>query len=165
MTWVSSTRTRMGSSPFSGSSCPTYNKTTAQLQSAGYIDGTGNLVAKYDAATAHLGAPWRMPTADEFDALVSNCTTAWTTHNGVYGRLVTGKGAFSTKSIFLPAAGLGYDSDLNNPGSDGYYWSSTPSSDDSNDAWYLGFGSDDFDRSIFSRYGGFPVCPLRGFAK
>lgn len=92
VTWVSSTGARMGSSPFSGSSCPTYNKTTAQLQSAGYIDATGNLVAKYDAATAHLGAPWRMPTDAEFAALINNCTTTWTMRNGVYGRLVTGKG-------------------------------------------------------------------------
>lgn len=163
VTWVSSTGARMGSSPFSGSSCPTYNKTTAQLQSAGYIDVTGNLVAKYDAATAHLGAPWRMPTADEFDALVSNCTTAWTTRNGVYGRLVTGKGAFSTKSTFLPAAGYGSDSDLNDPGSYGDYWSSTPYSDNSYYAWY--FNSDYFDRNDYYRSRGFPVRPLRGFAK
>lgn len=158
--WVSS---RTGAS-FSFWNCPTYDKTTAQLQSAGYIDGTGNLVAKYDAATAHLGAPWRMPTADEFDALVSNCTTAWTTRNGVYGRLVTGKGAFSTKSIFLPAAGYGY-SDLNSPGSSGLYWSSTPNSGYSGSAWYLFFGSGDFDRYDLNRSLGFPVRPLRGFAK
>lgn len=166
VTWVSSTGARMGSSPFSGSSCPTYNKTTAQLQSAGYIDGTGNLVAKYDAATAHLGAPWRMPTADEFDALVSNCTTAWTTRNGVYGRLVRGKGAFSTKSIFLPAAGAGYNSDLYNPGSGGCYWSSTPDSGDSDFAAGLSFSSDDFYWCYIAyRYNGSPVRPLRGFAK
>ena len=30
----------------------------------------------------------------EFAALIDNCTTTWTTRNGVYGRLVTGKGAF-----------------------------------------------------------------------
>lgn len=30
----------------------------------------------------------------EFVALIDNCTTTWTTRNGVYGRLVTGKGAF-----------------------------------------------------------------------
>ena len=163
--WVSS---RTGASfSFSSGNCPTYRKTTSQLQSAGYIDVTGNLVAKYDAATVHLGAPWRMPTADEIDALVSNCTTAWTTRNGVYGRLVTGRGAFSTKSIFLPAAGFGSDSGLDDPGSCGYYWSSTPSSDDSGGAWYLYFVSDYFYRytSYCYVYGGFPVRPLRGFAK
>ena len=165
VTWVSSTGARMGSSPFSGSSCPTYNKTTAQLQSAGYIDATGNLVAKYDAATAHLGTPWRMPTDAEFAALIDNCTTTWTMRNGVYGRLVTGKGAFSTKSIFLPAAGYGGGSYLSYPGSLGSYWSSTPRSGSSYYAWYLNFNSDDFYRNDYYRHYGFPVRPLRGFAK
>ncbi len=165
VTWVSSTGARMGSSPFSGSSCPTYNKTTAQLQSAGYIDATGNLVAKYDAATAHLGTPWRMPTDAEFAALINNCTTTWTMRNGVYGRLVTGKGAFSTKSIFLPAAGYGGGSYLSYPGSLGSYWSSTPRSGSSYYAWYLNFNSDDFYRNDYYRHYGFPVRPLRGFAK
>ena len=161
--WVSS---RTGASfSFESGNCPTYNKTTAQLESAGYIDATGNLVAKYDAATAHLGAPWRMPTDAEFAALIDNCTTTWTTRNGVYGRLVTGKGAFSTKSIFLPAAGYGNASTLYSSGSSGLYWSSTPRSENSVYAWYLFFGSDYFSRFHYYRYWGLPVRPLRGFAK
>ena len=165
VTWVSSTGTRMGSSPFNYSTCPTYNKSNSTLQSQGYIDSTGNLVAKYDAATAHLGAPWRMPTSAEINALINNCTTTWTTRNGVYGRLVTGKGAYASKSIFLPAAGYGDDSYLNDPGSLGYYWSSTPYSGDSYRAWYLFFSSGDFYRYYGNRSYVFPVRPLRGFAK
>lgn len=161
--WVSS---RTGASfSFSSGNCPTYGKTTAQLQSAGYIDATGNLVAKYDAATAHLGAPWRMPTDAEFAALINNCTTTWTTRNGVYGRLVTGKGAFSTKSIFLPAAGNGRDSYLHSLGLYGDYWSSTPGSG-SYYAWVLYFDSKNFYRDDYGyRHYGVPVRPLRGFAK
>ena len=165
VTWVSSTGTRMSSSPFSSSTCPTYNKSTSTLQSQGYIDSTGNLVAKYDAATAHLGAPWRMPTDAELSALISNCTTTWTTRNGVYGRLVTGKGAYASKSIFLPAAGRGLDSRLNFPGSYGNFWSSTPDSDYSDSAWRLRFDSGDFYRSNYDRDYGLSVRPLRGFAK
>ena len=166
VTWVSSADTSMGNSPFSSSSCPTYKKSASQLRSAGYIDGMGNLVAKYDAATAHLGAPWRMPTSAEIDALISNCTTTWTTRNGVYGQLVTGKGAFSTKSIFLPAAGRGYDSNLTNLGSYGGYWSSAPHPDYSYRAWQLRFYSDSFDRANFAdRDTGQSVRPLRGFVK
>ena len=101
----------------------------------------------------------------EFAALIDNCTTTWTTRNGVYGRLVTGKGAFSTKSIFLPAAGYGNDSALYSPGSGGLYWSSTPRSENSVYAWYLFFGSDYFSRYYYDRYRGSPVRPLRGFAK
>ena len=165
VTWVSSTGTRMGSSPFDYSTCPTYNKSNSTLQSQGYIDSTGNLVAKYDAATAHLGAPWRMPTSAEINALINNCTTTWTTRNGVYGRLVTGKGAYASKSIFLPAAGGGLDSSLFYPGSYGYYWSSTPYSGGSDYAWRLAFNSGDFYRDDLSRDLGQSVRPLRGFAK
>ncbi len=144
---------------------PTYNKDNAALQSAGYIDSTGNLVAAHDAATAHLGAPWRMPTDAEFSALLDNCTTEWTTRNGVYGRLVTGKGAYADKSIFLPAAGYGNDSDLFYLGSFGYFWSSTPISNRSNYAWRLYINSGDVDRGSGIRYYGQSVRPVRGFAQ
>lgn len=157
---------RDGSSfTFSPVNCPTYGKDNSQLQSAGYIDATGNLVAAYDAATAHLGAPWRMPTNDEFAALISNCTTTWTMRNGVYGRLVTGKGVYASKSVFLPAAGLGYVSSLYDTGSSGYHWSSSPISDGSYDAWYLGFYSGNFGRKYYYRYSGRSVRPVRGFAQ
>ncbi|MBQ5531293.1 MAG: DUF1566 domain-containing protein, partial [Kiritimatiellae bacterium] len=165
VTWVSSKGQQMTSSPFSLSSCPTYGKSNPELQSAGYIDSTGNLVAAHDAATAHLGAPWRMPTDAELKALFANCTTTWTTRNGVSGCLFTGKGDYSGKSIFLPAAGHGYDSGLYVPGSFGLYWSSTPISDDSNDAWGYNFDSGGFSPSYCSRLYGQSVRPVRGFAE
>ena len=149
---------------FLGGNCPTYGKSNSALQSAGYIDSTGNLVAAHDAATAHLGAPWRMPTDAEFQALIDKCTTTWTTRNGVSGRLVTGKGAYASKSIFLPVAGFGDGSSLYDLGSYGYYWSSTPTSVSSLDAWILYFRSGDFGRSDRGRFIGRSVRPLRGFA-
>ena len=165
VTWVSSKGERMANSPFSSSACPTYGKSNSALLSAGYIDSAGNLVPAHDAATAHLGSPWRIPTRDEIDALVSNCTTTWTTRNGVYGCLVTGKGAYANKNIFLPAAGNGDYSDLCGPGLDGYYWSSAPNSGNSNHAWNLDFTSDDFGQRSNERFGGQSVRPIREFAK
>ena len=151
---------------FNYENTPTYGKDNATLQSEGYIDSTGgNLVAAHDAATAYLGAPWRMPTDAEFAALVSNCTTTWTTRNGVYGRLVTGKGAYADRSIFLPAAGYGVDSLLYSPGYGGDYWSSTRYSD-SVDAWNLCFSSSTFDRYYQDDcYYGMSVRPVRGSAE
>lgn len=144
----------MNSNPFWD--CPTICKDNSALLSAGYIDSTGNLVAAHDAAMVHLGSPWRMPTDAEFSALISNCTTTWTSTNGVRGELVTGKGDYADRSIFLPAAGYGdCFSELCYPGSYGFYWSSTPyvGSDDLSRAcglsfWRSGFYRyDNFDRS------------------
>ena len=149
----------------SGTAASTYGKDNAALLAEGWIDSTGNLVAAHDAATAHLGAPWRMPTDAEFSALINNCTTTWITTNGVSGRLVTGKGAYANRSIFLPAAGYGRDSGLYSPGSLGFYWSSTPSSGYSYYAWYLSFNSGYFDHGTGSRYYGRSVRPVRGFAE
>ena len=152
-------------SSFQFSKCPAYGMNNSSLQSAGYIDETGNLTAAHDAATAHLGGSWRMPTDAEYSALINNCTTTWTTRNGVSGRLITGKGAYASKSIFLPAAGLGSGSYLYSTGSDGLCWSSTPSSDSSFCAWFLSFLSGNFSRDLRSRFGGQSVRPVRGFAK
>ena len=161
--WVS-VKDETGFSFYRGN-CPTYNNNNYQLQLDGYIDSTGNLVAAHDAATVHLGAPWRMPTDAEFSALISNCDTEWTSRNGVSGRLVKGRGAYASKSIFLPAAGYGYDSGLLNFGSTGCYWSSTSGSDYSDGGRVLDFGSNFFERSSDQCYFGNSVRPVRGFAK
>ena len=162
VTWVSSTGEQMSSSPFSPSSCPTYGKDDSELLSVGYVDSTGNLAPEYDAATAHLGAPWRMPTDAEFAALTNNCIATWITTNGVSGRLVTGTGAYADRSIFLPAPGYGSGSNFGNPNSHGYYWSSTPDSGDSHYAWYLDFNSSLFQRYIYyGRQYGLSVRPVR----
>ena len=166
VTWVSSTGEQMSRSPFSSSSRSTYGKDDSALLSAGYIDATGNLAPEHDAAHVHWGGRWRMPTDAEFSALIFNCTTTWITTNGVYGRLVTGKGAYANRSIFLPAAGDGDASYLSNPGSYGSYWSSTPRSGLSDYAWRLYFDSSNFGRSYYYyRYYGRSVRPVRGFAE
>ncbi|MBO5720165.1 MAG: hypothetical protein J6R61_01350 [Bacteroidales bacterium] len=78
-----------------------------------------------DAARVNWGGDWRMPTGDEMEELMdtNNCTWEWTTQNGVNGYKVTSNK--NGNSIFLPAAGERYNYDLNNAGSNGYYWSSS----------------------------------------
>lgn len=139
--------------------------TDYQLERRGYIDATGNLVAAHDAATAHLGAPWRMPTNAEFSALKNNCDTEWTSRNGVLGRLVKGRGAYASKSIFLPAAGIGDGSSLRSSGSYGHYWSSSPLSN-SDYALGLYFHSGNFGvYGYYDRGLGQSVRAVRVFAK
>ena len=165
VTWVSSTGEQMSSSPFEYASSPTYGKDASELLTAGYIDSTGNLAPEYDAAHVHWGGEWRMPTNAEFVELNKNCTTTWATTNGVYGRLVTGKGDYANRSIFLPAAGYGWNSRFDSPGSVGRYSSSTPYPDSSDCAWHLYFDSSDRYRSNSLRYSGQSVRPVRGSAQ
>ena len=167
--WVASDGS---SSDFTFNNCDNENPTiatmwkdNAALKSEGWIDEDGSLTAAHDAATAHLGAPWRIPPDADFLDLINKCDWSWETCNGVRGWRVTGKGAYSSKSIFLPAAGYGYDSSLYDLGSGGYYWSSTPNSDFSDDAWYLYFFSSNFLRYGNYRCDGQSVRPLRGFAQ
>lgn len=134
---------------FSESNVPTYGKDNAVLLAAGWIDSSGNLAVAHDAATAHFGAPWRMPTSAEIAALVNNCRTAWITTNGVSGRLVTGRGAYAGRSIFLPERN--------------YYWSSTPVSND--EAYYLWIHPDYFMLLSHLRTLSMSVRPVREFAE
>ena len=151
----------------SGTAASTYLKDEAALRSEGYIDSTGTLVAAHDAATAHLGPSWRLPTEAEFIALKNNCDATWTTVNGVSGRLITGRGEYAHRSIFLPAAGVGQGANHSYSGDCGYYMSSTPLLDYSRYSWALYFwGSSDFDMSYDgSRYGGRTVRPVRASAQ
>ncbi|MBO7134868.1 MAG: hypothetical protein J6W06_12025 [Bacteroidales bacterium] len=129
----------------------------AESGNNGFTDNLTTLEASDDAATANWGAGWRMPTYDEMVELKDNCTVTWTTQNGVNGRLFTGPNG---NSIFLPAAGIRYGSDLGNAGSFGRYWSSSLYTGYPDNARYLYFYSDNYNVSDFVRGSGFSVRPV-----
>ena len=144
---------------YDASNCPTYGLSISELQSQGYIDSEGNLTAQYDAATANWGENWRMPTYEELNELIDNCTWTWTTQNGVNGYKVEGPNG---SSIFLPAAGYRYGSSLDFAGSTGHYWSSTPDEDD-NRAFSLSlYSSGSHYTGYSSRVSGLSVRPVFG---
>lgn len=97
--------------------------------SGNYLDGKGTSYdigkditgTQYDAATANWGSPWVMPSKEQTDELRINCTSEWTTVNGVNGRRFIGPNG---ASIFLPAAGLRRGDSLDSA-SEGHYWSSS----------------------------------------
>lgn len=116
---------------------------------------TGNIPVgvDYDAARANLGAPWRMPTADDFTELFENCiyidangAEIETSRvdkrieiNGIVGIRLRSK--FNGNVIFFPASGGGYGTSWYDRGSYGYYWSSS---------WI----SDRYARCLLFRYSG-----------
>ena len=104
-----------------------------------------------------------MPTYDELNELITNCTWEWTTQNGVNGYNVTSnKDGYNDKSIFLPAAGYHDESALQNAGSVGNYWSSTPygGDDQHKRANFLNFGRFESEMFFNSRYYGQSVRPV-----
>ena len=78
---------------------------------------------EYDVARSKWGGSWRMPTWEEFEELIDNCTWEWTSKGGHKGYKVTGPNG---NSIFLPAAGFRYGANTYAAESDGNYWSATP---------------------------------------
>ena len=96
---------------------------------------------QYDVARVKWGGSWRMPTLDEIRELVENCSWKWTTYNGVKGRLVTGPNG---NSIFLPAAGGRFVTNVGGVGDCGDYWSATQYESDSQRAFLLNFHSDGY---------------------
>ncbi len=131
----------------------------SQLQSQGYIDGECNLTPQYDAATANWGGNWRMPTKAEQEELLNNCIWTWTTQNGVKGHKITGPNG---NSIFLPVNVVIIGSTLNDPESDGIYWSSTAPGITNLTSYYFGFYSEDTGAGKVSRYAGLSVRPVSG---
>ena len=87
----------------------------------GFVDNKTELDPEDDAAYVNWGSSWRMPTLEQFEELYDNCTSEWTTRNGVKGCLVTGPNG---NTMFLPAAGSRWYDSLDD-GSNGTYWSRT----------------------------------------
>lgn len=137
-----------------------YNLDTYQYyQNENYVNiGSDIAGTQYDAATANWGAPWRMPSLTQINELLNNCTSTWTTQNGVNGRKFTGPNG---GAIFLPAAGDRWDSDLDSAGSYGFYWSSALYEGYPYYAYRLRFGSGDAGWSYGSRDYGRSVRPVR----
>ena len=142
-----------------------YNKLTkyCSANETDYWDGEGEpddktvLDLEDDVASVKLSDNWRMPTDAEWTELIENCTWTWTNQNGVKGSKVTGP---NDNSIFLPAAGYRYDTNLSNVRSLGLYWSSSLDTSSPDDAYYVYFNSDNVYKRSYGRYYGLPIRPV-----
>ena len=156
--------------PKSDYSWSTYKFTTDGGSTFTKYTGSDKTVldAADDAATANWGDAWRMPTLEEMQDLLDNCTWEWqaagnTEFGGVAGMKVTSKkDGYTDKYIFLPAAGCRDGSSLYDAGSDGYYWSASLNAGKAWSAYSRSFNSLRLELSNFQRYLGLavrPVCP------
>ena len=123
----------------------------------GTVDNKTVLDPEDDVAHVKWGGDWRMPTKAEQDELRNNCTWAWATQNGVNGYKVTGPNG---NSIFLPAAGYRYGTDVYDGGDYGRYWSGSLNSYYSFDAFNLYFYDYNFDWNLYNRSFGRSVRPV-----
>ncbi|MCD8285319.1 MAG: hypothetical protein LUB62_03740, partial [Prevotellaceae bacterium] len=114
-------------------------------------------VSRYDVARAKWGGSWRIPTGDEIDELIDNCTWELTTLDEVNGYKITGTNG---NSIFLPAAGWHLESSLLYAGQFGNYWCATPYESDTEYAYSLYFDSSFIYRGWNRRYFGRSVRPV-----
>ncbi|MBQ8959170.1 MAG: hypothetical protein IJ057_11845 [Bacteroidales bacterium] len=104
----------------------------------GFTDTLTILQPDDDAATVSLGVDARTPTIEEWQELNSQCTSEWTTQNGVKGRVFTGPNG---NSLFLPATGFRDGNGLVFVGDEGDYWSSSLDTFNLSFSWYFQFNS------------------------
>ena len=143
--WANYAFTADGGSTFT-KYCPTYK--TDYWGASGSPDNKLVLESADDAATKKLGTTWRMPTIEEWEALLetSDFTWAWVEDfngSGKNGHLVISRiSGVEGNCIFLPAAGYRDDASLDYTGSLGAYWSSSLDTGDPNCAYLLYFYPD-----------------------
>ncbi|MBR5030332.1 MAG: hypothetical protein IKX63_04420 [Muribaculaceae bacterium] len=123
----------------------------------GFVDNKTELEPEDDAATANWGSEWRMPSLEQIQELLNNCTTQWTAINGVNGRLLTS--TINGETLFIPANGYLDGSTFN--GGWGNYWSRTLDTSFSPQAYYLNFGSGLVRTYSLGRHQGFSVRAVR----
>lgn len=123
----------------------------------GFTDDKTTLDTEDDAATVNWQGHWRMPTLDEVEELINNCSWGWTNQNGVNGYVVIGK---TGNSIFLPASGRKMDGLDSREGITGYLWTSNLNTNRPYAARYIIYGSTYHNTdsgSWYDRINGMPV--------
>lgn len=160
-------------SSFGDYSFGTENDTEPYVSSPGAaIEYPASAGLAYDAARVNCGAPWRLPTTEEFaelfanidyidangDVISSETADKRVTVNGVLGLYCRSKN--NGEVIFFPCSGLGNGTSWNFRGSYGYYWSSSLYSQTYGRLLYFdsgGVGPQDYSR----RFSGFAVRPVQ----
>ena len=144
----------------------TEEKSTYDWSTYAHCDGSSSTCHKlgsdiagtnYDVAHEKWGGKWRMPNYDQQMLLNDNCSSEWTSLNGINGRKFT---APNGGTVFLPAAGYCNNDRKSYAGRAGYYWSSTQHTYYSYNAFYLNFDSTHTIWNQYNRCNGQSVRPI-----
>ena len=126
----------------------------------GYNDYTDNLTileSNDDAASFHWGGDWHIPNRAQWQELFENTNSVFTNQNGVDGLLFT---ASNNCYLFLPAAGVRYESELSNHNKYGHYWSNSIDTSSPDNACYFFFSSNYSSMNVGLRDFGFSIRPV-----
>lgn len=124
----------------------------------GEVDNLKELESEDDPATAKCGNLWRSPSKDQMEELCNRCSWEWTMLNRVKGMKITGRNG---NYIFLPCAGMVFNSSVLGKGQNAYYWTRTLDEEDSRNAFRLDFHQSVHKSSSISRYMGYSIRPVR----
>ena len=116
----------------------------------------GDLYLRYYVDDVLLGDSWRMPTTDEINELIDNCTWTRASVNGQIGFLITSnKPGYTDRSIFLPYFFFGTSGDMG-------YWSGSidPGSSDRSATLWINVYEDLFNSGYCYRNWKLPVRPV-----
>jgi len=121
---------------FYSRSTSTFDKYTTKSEYASYgiPDNLTTLEAKDDVASKLCNGDWRMATRTEWNELVSECTWAEKSLNGVAGLEGTGPNG---KTIFFPYAGYKNMSFTSSKGTDCSYWTSSLYTSNNSSAYFF----------------------------
>ncbi len=141
---------------YESDSCTSYYKDLGDI--------SGN--PEYDAVAAQWGGGWRMPKLEDFYELVTLCDWIWDEINGIGGFNVVSKE--NGNHIFLPASGFMKGTEVYDQGTLGYYWTSTPYSEEleggansNTKACYVDFSKSGYMTDWSLRRNGMTIRPVK----
>ena len=140
-----------------------YTGNADTFATSGTADGKNTLEPEDDAATVALGAPYRIPTYEEWDELKNSDNCRWERDltNYLY-KVYSLKPGYTNQYIILPAAGrwMSISYYRGDSSFQGYYWSATCGSAGPNNAWNLEITTTTWIRDTRPRFQGLPIRPV-----
>ena len=122
-------------------------------------DNLTTVLPEDDAARAAMGGGWRMPTREEMEELMNQCTWVYEKRSNSNGYKITGPNG---NVIFIPAATqkLSYPTTSTQQNRSGYYWTASLDEADSTNAYSFIFDNNSKRMMTMGRYDWRAIRPV-----